>query len=61
MPMGGMMIHPIPCQIPWTAIQRWCEVNDYDEDRSLFLDHCIMAMDNVYVKWEIEQATKKKG
>lgn len=55
------MIHSVPCFLPWSVVQKWCDVHAYNEDRSLFLDHCLLAMDNVYVKFHEEQITKKKS
>jgi hypothetical protein len=60
MPMGGSVIGPYPANIPWTAVDRWCEVHGYSEGESLFLDHCIQALDGVFSEWWAEQA-KQKG
>ena len=59
-PMGGTIITPFPCRIPWTSVMAWCEVNDYDESTSRMLDDCLLAMDQVFIAWWIE-TNKIKG
>lgn len=60
MAMGGSIIHPYPTPIPWSSVVLWCHENDYTESTRLFLDHCLVAMDTVFINWWSEQA-KQKG
>lgn len=45
--------------IPWTAVQRYTEVEGYDpDDREMFIT-CVMSMDVEYLK--IMNSDEKKG
>lgn len=59
MPMGGTMITPFPCSLPWTAMRAWSEAHGYTESEELFLDHCLLALDKVFIEWFAEQQKQK--
>lgn len=59
--MGGTIITPFPCRIPWRAVRDWCEASGYGPERSDFLDRCLMAMDGVFVAWVTEVQKQKPG
>lgn len=40
----------VPCRIPWRDIIAWADYHGMSEDDTSFLDHCIRAMDDVYLE-----------
>jgi hypothetical protein len=40
-----------PGNIPWTAVQRWCQHHRLGRDEMAFLDRCINEMDAEYLAW----------
>jgi hypothetical protein len=59
-PMGGSVISPFPCKIPWSSVIAWAEYNDYSEGETLFLDVCISSMDDVFITWSADQMKSQK-
>jgi hypothetical protein len=53
-----------PGRIPWTAVVTWCEVHGLPEDDLDFLWRCFAAMDEVFIRVQVEQirqATRSAG
>lgn len=45
--------------IPWTATQRYCEVNEIEGEQREDLFYLVGYMDAAYLKWRKQQSDKK--
>ena len=41
--------------IPWTAIQEYARINEFDDDHADDLEHHVMAMDSAYLAWSAKK------
>lgn len=58
-PLGATIITSSPRPIPWSAVQRWCEVYGLDLDLT---ERCILAMDAIYLKdWASRNVPRGTG
>ncbi|AHJ69334.1 Hypothetical protein GbCGDNIH2_7283 [Granulibacter bethesdensis] len=52
--MGGSVTESVPRPIPWRAVRAWARYHRLSDAAFAVLDHCIAALDRVYIAawWE---------
>jgi hypothetical protein len=59
--LGAMMIKPVPLPLPWSAVRAWADHYGYGEEDFELLDHCIQALDDVYLRWWADAQKKQES
>lgn len=47
--------------IPWSAIVRWCEVNEFDREATQIMTHVIRTLDNDRARARAAEAEQRKA